>query len=164
MTERRRFRRENGLKFIVNASTLVVMLSYRQRTKRDTEAGGVLLGRELLDAPHIIVDEVTVPMKGDRRWLKGFWRAQPEHQRIIDERWAASGGTCKYLGEWHTHPESVPHASLIDRLDWRRRLAYDTYDVPSLFFVIVGTTELRAWEGTREGKLTQLTEEPRQDR
>ncbi len=163
VTDRRRFRRENGSVFIIGTSAMTAMLGFRQQTRRATEAGGVLLGRHLLQAAHVVVDEVTIPMVGDRRWRTGFWRERPAHQGVIDERWVESRGTCQYLGEWHTHPEAVPHPSSVDRCDWLRRLAQDTYETISLFFIIVGTAKLCVWEGTREGTLQQLIEERRQD-
>lgn len=163
ITNRRRFRRENGSVFIISVPALATMLGFSQQARRDPEAGGVLLGRYLLGNPHVVVDEVTVPMEGDRRSRTEFHRGQQAHQQVIDVRWAASRGTCQYLGEWHTHPENEPHPSSIDKSDWRRHLAHDTYDAVSLFFIIVGITELRVWEGARKGALWQLIEERRQD-
>lgn len=162
LIQRRHFRRADGSVFLINAAPIAMMLGYRQTTRRDLEAGGVLLGRYLLDAPHVVVDEVTVPMKGDQRWFTAFHRGRAAHQKIIDERWQASGGTCQYLGEWHTHPEHVPHASLIDRFDWRRRVRNDIFDSNTLFFIIVGIDALRVWERPRKGRLHLLTEETEQ--
>jgi integrative and conjugative element protein (TIGR02256 family) len=121
-----------------------------------TEAGGVLLGRHLRDGNAIVVDAVTVPMDGDRRTRTRFHRAQRRHQAAIDAAWAASEGTCTYLGEWHTHPEPVPTPSLVDWADWRRRLRQDRY-TELLFFVIVGTAAVRVWEGRRPDMFAQLT-------
>lgn len=160
LTTRLRFLRPDGSRLVVSAPALAVMISFQQRTWRDAEAGGVLLGRLLRDAPHVVVDEVTTPMSGDRRWFTGFHRSQRAHQQVIDDSWAASGGTCQYLGEWHTHPEENPRPSWIDRCDWRRRLAQDSYDATSLFFLIVGTRTVAAWEGTRTGVITRLPEHP----
>ncbi|WP_437324951.1 Mov34/MPN/PAD-1 family protein [Sorangium sp. So ce381] len=160
LTARLRFLRRDGSTLVVSAPALAAMVAFQQRTRRDAEAGGVLLGRYLRDAPHVIVDEVTTPMPGDRRWFTGFHRSRRAHQRVIDDRWKASRGTCQYLGEWHTHPEETPTPSWIDRCDWRRRLARDSYDAASLFFLIVGTRAVAAWEGTRAEVLTQLPEHP----
>jgi integrative and conjugative element protein (TIGR02256 family) len=157
MTTRLRFRRPGGATLVIDACALAAMLRYRQSGRRDPEAGGVLLGRHILDAPHIVVDEVTVPTKGDRRLWAFFRRGRDAHQRVIDERWAASRGTCQYLGEWHTHPEPVPRASAVDLADWRRRLRADVFDGDSLIFLIVGTEALRVWEGSRAARtLTPL--------
>lgn len=156
---RLRFRRPDGTTLLIDEGALATMLRYRQTKRRDPEAGGVLLGRHLLDAPHIVVDEVTVPTKGDCRLATFFRRGRAAHQRVIDERWAASRGTCQYLGEWHTHPEPVPHASSVDMADWRRRLRTDVVDGDALVFLIVGTEAIRAWEGARTtGTLIPLIE------
>lgn len=158
VTARLRFRRPDGTALVVGADALAAMLRYRQAGRRDPEAGGVLLGRHLLGTAHVVVDEVTVPTKGDRRLWTFFRRGRDAHQRVIDERWAASRGTCQYLGEWHTHPEPVPHASPVDTADWRRRLRADVFDGDALFFLIVGTEAVRAWEGSRASlRLTLLT-------
>lgn len=163
MTARLRFRRPDGTTLLLGEDALATVLRHRQVKRRDPEAGGVLLGRHLLDAPHIVVDEVTVPTKGDCRLATFFRRGRAAHQRVIDERWAASRGTCQYLGEWHTHPEPVPHASPVDMADWRRRLRTDVFDGDSLIFLIVGTEAVRVWEGSRASlaltPLTQLPEE-----
>lgn len=135
-----------------------VFMDHRQRGARDSEAGGVMLGRLLLDSPHVIIDEVTAPLAGDRRSRFAFDRARRSHQEYVSRRWFESGGTCLYLGEWHTHPEPIPQPSATDERDWRRRLAKDTFDVDTLFFVIVGTSVLKAWEGHRDGRLVALAD------
>ncbi len=159
MITRPRFRRPDGTVLVIGDEALATMLRFRQTKRLSSEAGGVLLGRHLLDVSHVVVDEVTVPMKRDCRFLTAFRRSRDAHQRVIDERWAASRGTCQYLGEWHTHPEPVPHASFVDMADWRRRLRADVFDGNTLVFLIVGTDAIRAWEGERAtGTLTPLIE------
>lgn len=159
MTTRLRFRRPDGTTLLIGEGALATMLRYRQTKRRYPEAGGVLLGRHLLDVPHVVVDEVTAPTRGDCRLLTFFRRGRAAHQRVIDERWTASRGTCQYLGEWHTHPEPVPHASSVDMADWRRRLRTDVFDGDALVFLIVGTEAIRVWEGARATQsLTLLTE------
>ncbi|WP_437604308.1 Mov34/MPN/PAD-1 family protein [Sorangium sp. So ce590] len=126
------------------------LASYQQLRAKDLEAGGVLLGRHLRESPHKVVDEVTEPMQGDRRSRYHFTRGKVNHQRRIDEAWESSRGTCVYLGEWHTHPEPVPNPSPVDLNDWHRRLRTDQFDSDTLYFIIVGTSAIRAWEGHRE--------------
>lgn len=119
------------------------------------EAGGVLLGRHISGTDDVVIDRVTEPMPGDRQSRTRFIRARGPHQEAIDEAWRESGGTCTYLGEWHTHPESVPTPSLIDRAGWHRKLLFDRFTEP-IFFVIVGTHETRVWEGRRGFRLILL--------
>ena len=105
-----------------------------------------MLGRHIRDTPDIVVDSVTGPMRGDHRARYRFDRAAKAHQEVIDRSWAESGGTITYLGEWHTHPEPVPDPSSLDAGTWTRKIMVDRYS-GLLFFVIVGTAELRVWEG-----------------
>jgi integrative and conjugative element protein (TIGR02256 family) len=132
-----------------------VMLSHRQLKSRNKEAGGVLLGRHLLDCNDIVVDEVTQPARGDRRSWAGFFRSLAHHTRSL-RRWRESGGTCAYLGSWHTHPEDVPNPSSIDLDDWQHALARDRFEGESLFFAIVGTSRARVWQGNRDGSVKEL--------
>jgi hypothetical protein len=64
----------------------------------------------------------------------------------VNRAWAESRGTCVYLGDWHSHPEPVPHPSYVDEADWRRIVRTAKYGQPFLFFVIVGTDEIGVWE------------------
>ena len=129
---------------------------HRQLGARSKESGGVLLGRHLLDGSDVIVDEITEPAGSDRRSLTSFFRSIIHHHRAF-ARWRASGGTCAYLGSWHTHPEPTPHPSSVDLQDWQHALARDRYDGNTLFFAIVGTLETRVWQGAREGAVAPLS-------
>jgi len=144
------FHRPTGGRLKIATLALQQMVAYRQVKTSDYEAGGVLLGRLLVDSQDIVVDEVTVPMPGDKRGRFSFYRAKRRHQRIINQRWKESQGTCIYLGEWHTHPERVPTPSPIDLTDWRRKLKVDRFE-NDLFFLILGTTEAKMWTGSKLG-------------
>jgi integrative and conjugative element protein (TIGR02256 family) len=124
----------------------------------DHEAGGVLLGRHIVDSDDIVIDKVTTPQPGDRSSRFRFIRARRRHQKLIDAAWCESNGTVTYLGEWHTHPERVPHPSLVDRVGWVKKLLFDDF-ADALFFVIVGTEGVGVWEGRhRHPAQTQLRE------
>lgn len=131
----------------IGRGALDSMLGYVQDTTEKLEAGGVLLGRNILDSSDVVIDCVTVPMPGDRRSRYRFFRAAQRHQTSIDRAWRRSNGTCGCLGEWHTHPEAVPLPSPHDWRTWRRKLVEDVYDADSLYFVILGTGSLRVWQG-----------------
>lgn len=151
------FGRPGGGRLKISKPALLQMLLFRQLNPADCEAGGVLLGRLLLDSHDIVVDEVTVPMRGDKRSRFAFYRHKCGHQAIINQRWQESKGTCIYLGEWHTHPEPAPTPSRIDRTDWQRKLRADRFE-KSLFFVIVGTHEIRMWFGQKQVQRVQPME------
>jgi integrative and conjugative element protein (TIGR02256 family) len=155
----------------LDAAVVAIMRCFRQADRRSLEAGGVLLGRWLADTPDIVVDHLTTPMRGDRRSRFAFHRHRRRHQERIDEVHAATNGTCGYLGEWHTHPEKRPTPSQVDLDDWSRRLRLDATDVDLVLFVIVGTTEIALWSGSRstsaieEWRLSDVVnQDPAQDR
>ncbi len=149
------FNRQNGGRFQIGEIALQRIGHHIQNRAHKKEAGGVLLGRHILESVDIIVDTVTEPMPGDKRERYRFFRSQYLHQLEIDRMWEESLGTCTYLGEWHTHPEQYPSPSDIDRLDWAQRLRRDQFTEP-IFFVIVGTEYIRVWEGWRNKKPIQL--------
>ncbi len=144
------FARCRGGRFQIGLSPLETIQRYVQNDPVRHEFGGVLLGRHIIATCDIIVDHVTTPLPGDRHSRFHFFRARRRHQEAIDDAWRQSGGTRTYLGEWHTHPETVPVPSLVDRLEWQRKLMFDEFS-DAIFFVIVGTETLCVWEGSRAG-------------
>ncbi len=143
------FSRAGAGRFQLGPAAIMVMSCYVQDVPEKTEAGGVLLGRHLLGTSDVIVDCVTDPMGGDRRSRFRFFRARKPHQEAVDQAWRRSGGTCVYLGEWHTHPEPHPSPSHIDWKNWQLKLRHNKFGSP-LFFVIVGTATTSVWEGFRD--------------
>jgi len=125
------------------------MKEYIQDSREKLEGGGVLLGRFIIDSKDIIVDHVTIPMIGDKRSRTSFFRGDSQHQKIVNNWWAKSAGTCNYLGEWHTHPENYPTPSETDLQGWKEKLKTDKFSSRYLYFIIVGIKELCIWEGDR---------------
>jgi integrative and conjugative element protein (TIGR02256 family) len=135
----------NG-RFYIIPEAFETMLGFLQDEPHRHESGGVLLGRHILNTNDIVVDRVTIPMPGDHQRRTRFHRARLLHQEQIDLAWKESKGTCTYLGEWHTHPEPIPTPSFVDEIDWRRKLMVDQFST-CLFFLILGTQSISAWEG-----------------
>lgn len=152
------FRVSNNQRLIFVDEAIQQMLTFRQRSWWQAEAGGVLLGRHLLDTDDIVVDEVTTPQTTDRRSRFSFFRSK-KHGLIAQSRWFEEGSTLAYLGLWHTHPESDPTPSRIDRKDWRQALSTDTFHGSRLFFPIVGINRIRVWSMTCDGEFLELKEE-----
>lgn len=144
------FLKRNGGRLGISTEALRTMQSYVQREPGSHEAGGVMIGRYVTGGEDIVVDLVTGPLPGDRRSRFRFHRSKRSHQAVLDREWQQSGHTRTYVGEWHTHPEPDPSPSTIDLNDWRRRVQRDTFHGEELHFVIVGQTQLRAWEMTRQ--------------
>jgi integrative and conjugative element protein (TIGR02256 family) len=149
------FARSDGSRFEISPAVVELLGRFAQHLDTAPESGGVLLGRRITGTDDVIVDAATTPMEGDTGLRFRFVRASAAHQDAADRAWRDSGGTCAHLGGWHTHPERRPSPSHTDRSDWRRQVAGDpSRDV--LFFVIVGTEEVRAWECRRGARLARL--------
>lgn len=146
----------DGRNLLIRIEALKKMEKYRQLNYKDKEAGGILIGRILYDSNDFIVDDVSEPMSSDVRKRYYFKRRAVEHQAYFDATWDASQGRCFYLGEWHTHPEKKPNPSNVDLKDWNRIMKL-SFESDYLFFLIVGTTELKVWSADREqGKINEL--------
>ena len=144
-------------RLIIDDEAVKQLLAHAQRSWWQAEAGGVLLGRHLLDSEDLVVDEVTTPQKQDRRSRFSFFRSK-QHGMVARTRWAARDSTMAYLGLWHTHPESDPTPSGVDRQDWAQAVAGDVFEGDRLFFPIVGTKRIRVWSKTRGGPIEELDE------
>ncbi|MCA7955534.1 Mov34/MPN/PAD-1 family protein [Burkholderia seminalis] len=145
-------------RLIVVEHAVEQMKSFAQHTWCQKEAGGVLLGRFLLDSRDVVVDEVTVPQETDRRSRFGFFRSR-KHETRARERWQQQSSTIAYLGLWHTHPETDPTPSGVDRSDWHQAVSSDKFEGDRLFFPIVGTRCIRVWTLSRRGTFRELKEE-----
>jgi integrative and conjugative element protein (TIGR02256 family) len=151
-----KFVKPDDSRIIFDKAVVTTFLTYRQNSLSQPEAGGLLLGRHLKEGSHIAVDRVSEPMSGDRQERNSFFRGEG-HEKFAHKYWLASCGTCTYLGNWHTHPTPNPLPSNNDIHDWLNVLKNDIYEGNYLYFVIVGTKEIRCWAGNRHSKkLTKL--------
>lgn len=142
-------------RLIIVEHALQQMQAFAQHRPEDSEAGGVLLGRHLLDSRDVVVDEVSAPQSSDRRSRYGFFRSS-KHEQLARQRWLEENNTSAYLGLWHTHPELDPTPSGVDQRDWQKAVAGDTYEGDRLFFPIVGTDCIRIWTLSRRGTYREL--------
>lgn len=144
------FPKSNGGKLEISRPALSQMLRFRQNNPWKREAGGVLMGRYIRESLDIVIDDVTIPMLGDRRGRLSFFRGRDRHQQAINQAWKNSEGTTHYLGEWHTHPEKTPTPSQTDQTYWSQHLQQDIFSDNILFFIIIGIEFIRVWEGHRQ--------------
>lgn len=142
-------------RLIIVEGALQQMQAFAQRRWWDCEAGGILLGRHLLDSHDVVVDEVSTPQNSDRRSRFAFFRSS-KHEYLARQRWLQQETTSAYLGLWHTHPELDPTPSSVDRRDWLQAVSGDTFEGDRLFFPIVGTRSIRIWTLSRRGTLREL--------
>ena len=142
-------------RLIIVEHALKQMQGFAQHRWWDGEAGGVMMGRHLLDSHDLVVDEVSTPQDTDRRSRFNFFRSR-KHEQVARQRWLKEHSTSAYLGLWHTHPECDPTPSGVDWNDWQQAVVGDTYEGDRLFFPIVGTHCIRVWTLSRHGALREL--------
>jgi integrative and conjugative element protein (TIGR02256 family) len=130
---------------LIEPEALCVIDRYWQDDGSKPESGGVLLGCRR--GTHLQVVVATAPQASDRR--KRFWfnRSSRSHQEIALQKWAASGETIDYLGEWHTHPEPNPSPSALDLCEWQKICRQKSY---SMVFLIMGWSGAM-WVGVSKG-------------
>lgn len=97
----------------LSPATLDVFARYVQDSDQAPESGGLLLGT--VHGEHLIIEQATAPTVWDLRLRTFFHRSAIGHAKVALDRWRASRGTVRYLGEWHTHPEDYPTPSGLDR-------------------------------------------------
>ncbi len=153
----------NGGKIIILDQASFRLLSYRQMSRHQKEAGGLLIGRHLLDNINIVVDQITEPTRWDKRLFNYFFRSR-HHNKALNKKWVDSNKTQTLIGLWHTHPEPVPTPSAVDFEDWTKNLQYGEYVGDSLFFMIIGTESIRLWKGSQNDQFEKLKNNPSQQR
>lgn len=136
-------------KFKIPSSIANHMAQFAQVEETQPEAGGLLLGRWILDSVDAVVDEITIPVPVDWRSRFGFRRSSQAHQKKLNECWQRTGGTCNYLGEWHTHPEPEAKPSTRDIHSWERQVERLPRSRVNLYFVIVSTSNIAVWKVNR---------------
>lgn len=99
------------------------------------ESGGVLLGT--VHERGLLITAATTPSPLDRQLRYFFERLPFGHRAVAKRLWRSTGGTTRYIGEWHTHPQDNPTPSDIDQEEWQK-LAMVRADKRPLLAVIVG--------------------------
>lgn len=146
----------NEKTLFIRPEAIVKMQKYKQDELFSSEAGGILIGRILIENEHFIIDDVSEPMSTDKRSRFRFRRRPEGHQEYFNSILKRENGCCFYLGEWHTHPEYVPTPSSVDRKEWNRLVRLD-FENDALFFIIVGIKEIKVWYGTiRDKEIVEL--------
>lgn len=145
--------KDRNLKFCNN--TLQLMRKYVQKENKSNEAGGILIGRENAGNTDLIIEFVTEPMPKDRRSRCRFMRKDTGHIQFFEKLYNENAEIYGYIGEWHTHPEFIPHYSSIDLKNWRK--IGKKMKTGIQYHLIVGIQEIGVWKyDTVTKKITQI--------
>lgn len=138
------FTDENNHLTVLLSGVIDRLLQYRQFSPTSKEAAGVLIGERR--GQHLVIKRISEPSVGDKRSRHSVDRCGPGHQTAVDEAFAQSDGTLRYLGEWHTHPEDFPSPSSTDESSWMKNIICSEPRI----VIIVGRK--RIWAGKKIGK------------
>lgn len=127
---------------------------YIQDSHQIPESGGILMGKRLLNG-NIIVTNITVPQQGDITRRHYFKKNKRIHQKISDKLWVDSKRKIIYIGEWHTHPELIPHPSSVDLRGWRLSVQ-NQKDEKTYVFLIVGIKDFGLWSYSKSNGLLKM--------
>lgn len=113
------------------------------------ESGGIIVGTLEPNNNRVVATDITEPQEGDSCLRYRFNRTQIGHQEIMDNLWEQSKNTKSYIGEWHTHNQSIPQPSNIDFNNWLK-ISNRKHNSDWLFFIIVGTEQIGVWTISNE--------------
>lgn len=116
------------------------------------EAGGQLFGT--FPVPNIMqVEKATGPVPACRRlWNRISLNLRVDQKEINAE--FAKG--LHYLGDWHTHPATIPNPSPMDYRTFQSRFQESTHELHTMLMVIVGTNPFPGglWVGLQNNYVT----------
>lgn len=122
----------------IDDSVLMKMFQHMQTRESDTEAGGILLGKQLENREEYFLSDISEPTVKDKQKRFSFVRDKHSAQFIISQAWKETNGITNYLGEWHSHPESNPTPSNIDKNLIQQVINDHSNVFAKVFLVIVG--------------------------
>ncbi len=136
-------------KLVIKPKPLLTLYEFEQKNGSN-ESGGILLGKVYPD--HVFIEEITKPSIMDKYGQYFFVRSKKSAQRKINKFWKSSVGTIIYLGEWHTHQETKPLPSNVDRKMIHDALNNTIMEIDFLFLLILGQKKT-IWAGlqTKDG-------------
>ena len=136
----------------ISSEVLKTIYKYIQKTNRDFEAGGILLGREDKETNNLIIDFCTEPYYNDKRSKYKFERIDRKHITEYERINSENENIYLYIGEWHTHPEMKPNYSQIDFDNWIKINDEDIY-YDNQYQIIAGIEEIRIWKVEKDHKI-----------
>ncbi len=119
----------------ISDTVISILSSYKQTGKRK-ECGGILLGQVIDNS--IFILKCSIPTSFDKSMRFGFERDSKLAQAIVNYEFLNSENKTIYLGEWHTHPESIPSPSSPDKKMLVEQLKKNDTNEPFVFLIIQG--------------------------
>ncbi|PSV31638.1 Mov34/MPN/PAD-1 family protein [Photobacterium sp. GB-72] len=112
----------------------VKQLHHYKQTGNKNEAGGFLFGE--IRSGVVTIQSVSTPSIADKRSRFGFSWNKREANKTIQENF---NNGLHYLGDWHTHPCSLPTPSLDDTQAIRSTFLDSQHQLNYFIMLILGT-------------------------
>ena len=133
----------HGLTLYIPDNIISLWATHQQTESNGTEQFGIIIGCSSEDKKTFWIESVTTPLTNDKSSRTYFEMLDKGHEAAVKDAFIKSGSTSIFLGTWHTHPESIPVPSTIDKKDWK--ISINNNPGRQLFFVIVGTKQTRVF-------------------
>jgi integrative and conjugative element protein (TIGR02256 family) len=123
------------------------------------ETGGVLMGYITTD--HYVVTDLIGPGPNAVHSLFSFQPDQEFHKQEIAALYEQSEQRTKYLGDWHTHPNSFPYLSSTDKKTAQKIAAYSEARLSNPVMLVAAPPSLahKAWIYKKSDSNENLFEE-----
>lgn len=129
------YRTENTTQTLILSDEVLAHFGHhRQLGATDEEAGGQLFAR--LTQDQIIIMTATGPRRSDRRSRFSFIPDRRAERQEIERLFKLG---LHYVGDWHTHPELLPHPSAIDIRNLNETFRKSKHQLAGFVMIIVGT-------------------------
>lgn len=102
------------------------------------ESGGILLGCQIDGEMLFKLIAASMPSRLDVSGRYSFLRRMSPANKLIASTWEKTSGKVNYIGEWHTHDESLPVPSDTDRKLVRQVVEDGSCLLDRAFMLIVG--------------------------
>ena len=126
-----------GPAVVLTEAVIETLLKHRQLELKDNEAGGQLFAR--FEGKDTIIVEATEPKNSDKR--KRYWFEPNKHLQRQEIKAKHKNGE-HFVGDWHTHPQSIPSPSGDDLKSIIDCFRKSHHELKAFLMVIVGTAEL----------------------
>lgn len=121
------------LRIYFTGDCLEHLASRRQTSCFSREMGGQLFGR--VDGSNYRIELATVTRGRSRRARFGFWPDRVAERADIVKLFEEG---LHYVGDWHTHPEHIPHPSATDTAEMLDIFRRSKHELAAMLLVIVG--------------------------
>jgi integrative and conjugative element protein (TIGR02256 family) len=126
----------SGQVLVLSEAVLLRFRRHRQTRWYRREAGGQLFAR--ISGSRIVIEEATGPRRTDRRTRTSYIPDRAAEQREIDSRYTSG---LHYIGDWHTHLQTLPSPSGLDIASISESAQKSTHGLNGFVLVIVGQAE-----------------------